>query len=123
RGRGEGDETMQDLAARERAAGRVPYVIPESGATVVGALGYLACGQEVAQQVRHGAPEFDTIAITDFSGGSQAGLLMAKQLTGLRAEIVGVPIAWEAARVRAYVTDVLDRARSRLVDGDGLVES
>src|SRR5439155_425896 len=107
------DETLHDIAARERAQGRTPYIIPESGATVVGALGYLACGQEVAQQVRHGAPEFDTIAITDFSGGSQAGLLMAKQLTGLRAEIVGVPIAWEAARVRAYVTDVIERARSR----------
>src|SRR5213593_7581 len=91
------DETLHDIAARERAQGRTPYIIPESGATVVGALGYLACGQEVAQQVRHGAPEFDTIAITDFSGGSQAGLLMAKQLTG----------------VRAYVTDVIERARSR----------
>jgi D-cysteine desulfhydrase len=107
------DETMQDLAARERAAGRTPYVIPESGATVVGALGYLACGQEIAQQIRHGAPEFDTIAITNFSGGSQAGLLMATQLTGLRADVVGVPIAWEAARVRAYVGEVIDRARSR----------
>jgi D-cysteine desulfhydrase len=107
------DEKLQDLAARERAQGRTPYVIPESGATVVGALGYLACGQEIAQQARHGAPEFDSIAITDFSGGSQAGLLMAQQLTGLRADIVGVPIAWEAARVRAYVTEVIDRARSR----------
>ena len=29
---------------------------PESGATAVGALGYLACGQEIAQQIRHGAP-------------------------------------------------------------------
>src|SRR3989442_586066 len=107
------DETLHDIAARERAQGRSPYIIPESGATVVGALGYLACGQEVAQQVRHGAPEFDTIAITDFSGGSQAGLLMAKQLTGLRAEIVGVPIAWEAARVGPDVTDVTERALIR----------
>lgn len=107
------DETMQDLAARERSTGRTPYVIPESGATVVGALGYLACGQEIAQQIRHGAPDFDTIVITDFSGGSQAGLLMAKQLTGLPADVVGVPIAWEAPRVRAYVRDVIDRARSR----------
>lgn len=107
------DETMQDLAARERSAGRTPYVIPESGATVVGALGYLACGQEIAQQIRHGAPEFDTIAITNFSGGSQAGLLMATQLAGLRGDVVGVPIAWEAARVRAYVGEVIDRARSR----------
>ena len=107
------DEVLEDIAARERAAGRTPYVIPESGATVVGALGYLACGQEIAQQVRHGAPDFDTIAITAFSGGSQAGLLMAGQLTGLRARVVSVPIAWEAARVREYVASVIDRARSR----------
>jgi D-cysteine desulfhydrase len=80
---------------------------------VVGALGYLACGQEIAQQVRHGAPDFDTIAITAFSGGSQAGLLMAGQLTGLRARVVSVPIAWEASRVREYVASVIDRARSR----------
>jgi D-cysteine desulfhydrase len=107
------DQVMQEMAGRARAAGRTPYVIPESGATVVGALGYFACGQEIAQQVRHGAPEFDTIAITAFSGGSQAGLLMAKQLTGLRAEIVSVPIAWEAERVRSYVTDVIEQARRR----------
>jgi D-cysteine desulfhydrase len=107
------DEVLHDIAARERARGRVPYVIPESGATVVGALGYFLCGQEIAQQVRHGAPEFDTIAITAFSGGSQAGLLMAKQLAGLRADIVSVPIAWTALRVREYVVDVIDRARRR----------
>jgi D-cysteine desulfhydrase len=107
------DEVLQDRAARERAAGHVPYVIPESGATVVGALGYLACGQELAEQVRHGAPAFDTVVITAFSGGSQAGLLMARQVAGLRAEIVSVPIAWEGARVREYVVDVVDRARRR----------
>jgi D-cysteine desulfhydrase len=107
------DEVLQDLAARERAAGRVPYVIPESGATVTGALGYLTCGQELAQQVRHGAPEFDTVVITAFSGGSQAGLLMARQLAGLRADIVSVPVAWEGAAVREYVVDVIERARQR----------
>jgi D-cysteine desulfhydrase len=107
------DEVMQEMAGRARAAGRTPYVIPESGATVVGALGYVTCGQEIAQQVRHGAPDFDTIVITAFSGGSQAGLLIAKQLTGLRADIVSIPIAWEAPRVRAYVSDVIEQARRR----------
>jgi D-cysteine desulfhydrase len=107
------DLVMQELAVEERRRGRTPYVIPESGATVVGALGYLACGQELAEQIRHGAPDFDTIVITAFSGGSQAGLLMARQLAGLRAEIVSVPIAWEARRVRDYVTGVLAEARRR----------
>jgi D-cysteine desulfhydrase len=107
------DQVMQEMAGRARAAGRAPYVIPESGATVAGALGYLACGQEIAQQVRHGAPPFDTIAITAFTGGSQAGLLMATQLCGLRGEIVGVPIARPGERVRAYVADVLEQAARR----------
>jgi D-cysteine desulfhydrase len=107
------DQVMQEMAGQARAAGRTPYVIPESGATVVGALGYFTCGQEIAQQVRHGAPDFDTIAITAFSGGSQAGLLMAKQLTGLKAQILSIPIAWEAERIRAYVGDVIDQARRR----------
>jgi D-cysteine desulfhydrase len=107
------DEVMQDMAARVRAGGGRPYVIPESGATVVGALGYLSCGRELVQQIRHGAPDFDTVVITAFSGGSQAGLLMAKQLAGLRAEIVSVPVAWEAPRVREYVTNVMVEARRR----------
>ena len=107
------DEVLEDMAARERAAGHKPYVIPESGATAVGALGYLACGQEIAQQIRHGAPDFDSIVITAFSGGSQAGLLMAKQLTGLRAEILSVPIAWEGPRVQAYVSETIETARRR----------
>ncbi len=107
------DEVLEDIAARERAAGRKPYVITESGATAVGALGYVACGQELAAQVRHGAPDFDSVVITAFSGGSQAGLLMAKQLTGLRAEILSVPIAWEGPRVQAYVSETIETARRR----------
>jgi D-cysteine desulfhydrase len=108
------DAVLEDLAERARAAGRRPYVIPESGATPVGALGYLSCGQELVQQIRHGAPEFDTVVITAFSGGSQAGLLMARQVSGLRADVVSIPIAWEAARVRDYVHHVIEAARDRL---------
>src|SRR6266851_4796335 len=107
------DELLEDLAARVRSRGGAPYIIPESGATVTGALGYVTCGEELVQQIRHGAPDFDTVVITAFSGGSQAGLLMAKQLYGLRAEIVSVPIAWEAARLREYVTRVIGEARRR----------
>jgi D-cysteine desulfhydrase len=107
------DQVMQEMAGRARAAGRTPYVIPESGAGLVGALGYVSCGQELVQQIRHGAPDFDTIVITAFTGGSQAGLLMARSLAGLRAEIVSVPIATPAEDVRAHVADVLEQAARR----------
>ena len=107
------DDVLADLEGRVRARGGRPYVIPESGATVVGALGYMACAREIREQIKHGAPDFDTIAITAFSGGSQAGLLMGKQLTGLRAEIVSVAVAWEAAEVRRYVASIIEQGARR----------
>jgi D-cysteine desulfhydrase len=106
-------EVLEELAADVRRKGGTPYVIPESGATVTGALGYVACGEELAEQIRHGAPAFDTVVVTAFSGGSQAGLLMARQLYGLRSRVVGVPIAWEAGRVRTYVRGVITEAARR----------
>ena len=106
-------EVFDRLAREVEAGGGKPYVIPESGATELGALGYLLCAQELAEQQRHGAPPFDSVLITAFSGGSQAGLLMGKELFGLSAEIVGIPIARKAARVHEYVTATIRKAADR----------
>src|SRR2546427_65626 len=46
------DELLEDLAARVRSRGGAPYIIPESGATVTGALGYVTCGEALETVVR-----------------------------------------------------------------------
>jgi D-cysteine desulfhydrase len=107
------DEVCADIFDDLRARGQRPYVIPESGSNEVGALGYLECAVELADQIAHGAPRFDAIVITAFSGGSQAGLLMGKQLAGLPGEVVGVPIAWSAAAVRGHITTTVAAAIRR----------
>jgi D-cysteine desulfhydrase len=107
------EERCQELADEIICRGGRPYVIPESGSNEVGALGYLECAVELAEQINHGAPRFDTVVITAFSGGSQAGLLMGKQLAGLPANIVGVPIAWPADAVREHVTRTVAGASRR----------
>jgi len=104
---------LEAIAEDVRRHGGRPYVIPESGSNETGALGYLECAVELAEQIGHGAPRFDTVAIAAFSGGSQAGLLMGKQLAGLPSEIVSVPIAFAADHVRAYVAETIERAASR----------
>jgi D-cysteine desulfhydrase len=101
------------LATEVAARGGRPYVIPESGANEVGALGYLECAVELAEQIQHGAPRFDAVVIAAGSGGSQAGLLMGKQLAGLPGEIVGVPIARSAAAVREHVVGTMTAAIRR----------
>jgi D-cysteine desulfhydrase len=107
------DDLFARLVAEVNARGGTPYVIPESGATEVGALGYAACAEELAEQIRRGAPSFDSVIITAFSGGSQAGLLMGKQLYGLQAEIIGVPIARDADQVSDYIAETIAKAVSR----------
>src|SRR6266481_469497 len=104
---------LEAIADDVRRRGGRPYVIPESGSNETGALGYLECAVELAEQIGHGAPRFDTVAIATFSGGSQAGLLMGKQLAGLPSEIVSVPIAFPADHVRAYVTDTIGKTVMR----------
>jgi D-cysteine desulfhydrase family pyridoxal phosphate-dependent enzyme len=107
------DDTLDRVAAEIRERGGRPYVIPESGSNAVGALGYLECAVELAEQINHGAPRFDAVVISVYSGGSQAGLLMGKQLAGLPAEIVGVPIARPADMVREHVTQTIGQAMRR----------
>jgi D-cysteine desulfhydrase len=97
------DSVLEEIAAALRDRGHRPYVIPESGSNEVGALGYLECAVELAGQIGHGAPRFDSVVISVYSGGSQAGMLMGKQLAGLPSEIVGIPIAWPADKVRDHI--------------------
>jgi D-cysteine desulfhydrase len=104
---------LEAIAEDVRRRGGRPYVIPESGSNETGALGYLECAVELAEQIGHGAPRFDTVAIAAFSGGSQAGLLMGKQLAGLPSEIVSVPIAFPADHVRTYVADTIGKTVRR----------
>ncbi len=87
---------LEAIAEDVRRRGGRPYVIPESGSNETGALGYLECAVELAEQIGHGAPRFDTVAITSFSGGSHS-------------EIVSVPIAFPADHVRAYVADTIGK--------------
>jgi len=106
-------DVIDEAVAQVRARGGRPYVIPESGANEVGALGYLECAVELAEQGHHGAPRFDAVVISAFTGGSQAGLLLGKQLAGLPGEVVGVPVAAPAEQVRDHVSATMRAAIQR----------
>jgi D-cysteine desulfhydrase len=125
---------LADIEAEIRAAGGTPYVIPENGSNEVGALGYLECAVELAEQIGHGAPAFDAVVVGVSAGGCQAGLLMGKQLVGLPAQVVGVPVAGSADQARERVAAIVDGAIRRfgfaievprrilLLDGDDVAE-
>jgi len=107
------DELFARLTDRVQRAGGRPYVIPESGSNELGALGYAAAVEEIQTQIREGAPAFDAVVIAAWSGGSLAGLALGKALYGLPAEVWGVPVAFEAERIREYVWATVEKAAAR----------
>lgn len=78
---------MDVLAAELRSAGKKPYVIPGGGSTPVGALGYVACAQELLQQSFDQGLRLHHVVHATGSAGTQAGLVV-----GLSASRSGIPV-------------------------------
>src|SRR5690606_9291265 len=79
-------QAMEDLA-RELAGRRSkPYVIAGGGSTPAGALGYVACAQELLHQSFETGLRIDHVVHATGRAGTQAGLVV-----GLRAGNSGVP--------------------------------
>ena len=93
------------LLARGWLAGEPMALVPTGGTSVLGALGYLNAGLELAEQVRAGLlPEPAAVFVALGSGGTVAGLLAGLRLGGLRSRVVGV-----------LVTDILPPSPRRLL--------
>lgn len=85
-------EAGADLAARMAAMaddlkreGRKAYVIPGGGSNALGALGYVACAQELLHQAFEQQAPIDHIVVASGSAGTHAGLLVG--LEGANADI------------------------------------
>jgi D-cysteine desulfhydrase len=107
-------EIMAAAAAEARAAGRRPYVIPEGGSNACGALGYLACIEEIIAQSDPGAPfPFDHLVVAVGSGGTLAGLIMGVKRRGIPLVTWGVNVCDSAAYFTGRVLEIAAEFRER----------
>jgi L-cysteate sulfo-lyase len=81
------DAEMAKLAAQLSAEGRQAYVIPGGGSNPVGALGYVVCALELAEQANAIGLDIDLLVHATGSTGTQAGLL-----AGLEGSRAGIPV-------------------------------
>ena len=79
------EAAIEDACDRLRAEGRVPYRMPVGGASTVGALGYVACGLELRDQV----VDVGLVVTADGSGGTHAGLVAG---LGDHGAVLGVDV-------------------------------
>jgi D-cysteine desulfhydrase len=100
-------EIMATAADEARVAGRRPYVIPEGGSNARGALGYLACIDEIIAQADPGEPfPWDHVVAAVGSGGTLAGMLLGVKRRGLPLTVWGVNVCDSAAHFVARVLEI-----------------
>ena len=103
---------MDAIAADLEAKGRKAYVIPGGGSNALGALGYVACAQELIGQLFDASLRIDHIVCASGSAGTHAGLIAG--LAGMSATIpvtginVRRPRAEQERNVHALAKDCAD---------------
>jgi 1-aminocyclopropane-1-carboxylate deaminase/D-cysteine desulfhydrase-like pyridoxal-dependent ACC family enzyme len=83
---------VERVEAELHAAGRRPYVVAIGGTGIVGAVGQVLAGLELADQAVAVGLRPDTIVVPSATGGTQAGLLVGLRTAGLKATVHGVAV-------------------------------
>ena len=115
------------MAAMQRAAedlareGRKGYVIPGGGSNALGALGYVACAQELLVQMFDKTLPIDRIVLASGSSGTHAGMLVGLRGCNVDIPVVGIgvsrdpgeqdPIVFEEAQATAALLGLRDVIR------------
>ncbi|SFL89486.1 D-cysteate sulfo-lyase [Pelosinus propionicus] len=79
---------MEQTAAKAIEEGCKPYIIPMGGSNALGALGYVACAEEIMQQAFFMGMPIDHIVVACGSAGTYSGLLF-----GLRGNNCHIPVS------------------------------
>jgi D-cysteine desulfhydrase family pyridoxal phosphate-dependent enzyme len=101
--RAEREALVSNVADDLRAAGRRPYVIGVGGSGVIGGLGQVLAGLELAEQAADRGRSVSAVVLPSATGGTQAGLLVGLEMAGRDARVVGVTVAAPAAELRPAV--------------------
>ncbi len=83
---------MATIAADLAAQGRKGYVIPGGGSNPLGALGYVACAEEILSQTFDMGLKLDRIVVASGSAGTHSGLLVGMEGNNSGLPITGVNV-------------------------------
>ncbi|WP_323640489.1 D-cysteine desulfhydrase [Pectobacterium polonicum] len=102
-------QAMETLAESLRKEGLKPYVIPGGGSSPVGALGYVACAEELLFQSSQQRLRIDHIVHATGSTGTQAGLVNGLVATNSQIPLLGISVRAPKAKQEENVYALAQR--------------
>jgi D-cysteine desulfhydrase len=112
----ERERMMWSVASELSARGRHPYVIPEGGSNGLGALGYVECMRETAEQMRSGLAggetPFDVVVHACGSGGTAAGIALGASRFAVATSVRPMAVCDDASYFEKTIGRIINEARS-----------
>jgi len=88
-----GQHQMKKLSEDLRAAGKSPHIIGIGASSPTGALGYVECAAEIAQQSDMMGGPADWVVHASGSCGTQAGLVTGFRMLGAPTRVLGIGVS------------------------------
>ncbi len=105
----------QALADTFRNRGKIVYEMPIGGSVPLGAFGYVDAFLEMLNDFKNHGIKQTHIFFASSSGGTQAGLLNGKWLTGWSGKIIGIGTAKSGGKL-AYEVNLLAQETAKLLN-------
>ncbi len=100
---------MDAELAELTSAGRFGYAIPGGGSNPLGALGYVACAQELMQQAFDLGLVIDHLVLASGSGGTHAGMVAGLSGANAAVDLIGVSVRAPKEQQEAKILDLARR--------------
>ncbi len=103
------DEKADQIAARVRANGEVPYIIPNGCRAIHGALGYAGCILEMAAQLQTQNLAMDAVVAAVGTSSMLTGLILGSHLYAQsEINVVGISVANAADAITSRIAGQLE---------------
>ena len=88
---------MQQVALDVSQLGRKAYIVPGGGSNALGGLGYVACAQELQQQLFDQGVRIDQVVVGSGSSGTHGGLLAGFLGNHINIPLLGIGVSRDPA--------------------------
>lgn len=102
----EAEDFMQLLAEDLERKGRTGYIMPVGGSTPVGTIGFVNAFLELESQVKDLGITVDHLITATGSGGTQAGLMVGKEISHSNTRITGIRVG----KTEPFLQMIADKA-------------
>lgn len=100
---------MQNVADELIAESRKPYIIPGGGSTPLGALGYVACAEEILVQAFEKGINFNCVICASGSAGTHAGLVTGFYGNNSLIPVIGINVSRTKEDQEKLVYDLVQK--------------